>query len=72
LDLLFQISGGKTNVGCEAITNLTVDNAVLGVGQSRTVPSLDGRDRSISAEVRHVVELNELIGLWKVEMCCRS
>lgn len=46
---------------CEAVTHLTVDDAVLGVVQGRAVPSLSRRDGGIRVEVRHVVELNDLM-----------
>lgn len=55
------VSNRKISMECEAITDLTVDDSILGVGQGRTIASLDGRDCSISVEVRHIVELNKVI-----------
>lgn len=48
-------------MGIEAVTDLTVDNGVLGIVQSRAIPCLDGGNGSIRIEVRHIVELAELM-----------
>jgi hypothetical protein len=57
LDFLFQMSAIEIRrmLGRRAITDLTIDNCVLGVLQPRAGLGLDGRNEGIvGSEVRHV------------------